>query len=155
MTNCEFGVYYWVQLQETGLEEMKLWYQFLFPKLLELNFFWNWDFRVHTLLMMLITDVFQLVIYVTLLFWDDTSSFNFAWFCVWFVILRARRGIGVVSHGSKQALDCLLILRPVDGECFVLKFIGDLVKVDQWCYLCILFHFRGFQRDIYYFHMTL
>ena len=101
MTSCEFGVYYWVQLQETGLEEMKLWYQFLFPKLLELNFFWNWDFRVHTLLMMLITDVFQLVIYVTLLFWDDTSSFNFAWFCVWFVILRARRGIGVVSHGSK------------------------------------------------------
>ena len=101
MTNCEFGVYYWVQLQETGLEEMKLWYQFLFPKLLKLNFFWNWDFRVHTLLMMLITDVFQLVIYVTFLFWDDTSSFNFAWFCVWFVILRARRGIGVVSHGGK------------------------------------------------------
>ena len=91
MTNCEFGVYCWVQLQETDLEEMKLRCQFLFPKLLELNFFWNWDFKVYIPLMRLITGVFQLVIYVIFLFRDDTSSFSFAWLCVWLVI----------SHGSK------------------------------------------------------
>ena len=36
------------------------------------------------------------------------------------------------------------MLQPVDGNCVVLKISGDLVTFDQWCYVCVLFIFRGF-----------
>ena len=43
----------------------------------------------------------------------------------------------------------------VDDERFVLTFFGDLLKVDQLCYLRVLFLSRGFQHEFYYFHMIL
>ena len=43
--------------------------------LLKLRFFWNWDFTVYVLLMILLTNFFYLVIYVAFLFLDGTSIF--------------------------------------------------------------------------------
>ena len=64
-------------------------------------FFWNWDFRVHTLWIMLPKEFFHLVIYVTFLFWDGVSNFCSARFCIWFVVLRMLRGFDIIFHGSK------------------------------------------------------
>ena len=63
-------------------------------------FFWNWGFKVHALLMMLLTNFLYLVIYVAFLFWDGASSFFIARIFVCFVCLRLHRGINAIFHCS-------------------------------------------------------
>ena len=63
------------------------------------------------------------------LFWDGTSSFFIGRFWACFDILRMLSGIDVIPW--KKSLDGLQMFQPVDDNCVVLKFSGDLVKVDQ------------------------
>ena len=114
-------------------------------------FFWNWDFRV--LLMMLLSNFFyllsmrpfflEMVPLVSILL--GSASASFFWDCSgWFMLYSKEAS----SWWSSDTSAC-------DGSCVVLKFSGDLVKVDQWCYLCVLFLFQDFRHEFYYFHMTL
>ena len=59
----------WIRISNFGVN-------FCF-QLLELSVFWNWNFRVHILLMILLTNFFylEIYVYVTFRFWDGTSSF--------------------------------------------------------------------------------
>ena len=88
----------------------------------------------------MLTNFFYLVIYVTFLFGIVPLVS---------VVLGSASGLLLYSI----ALNGPLILQPLDDEYFVLKFSGDLVKVDQLCYLCVLFLYRGLQHEFYYFRL--
>ena len=96
---------------------------------------------------MLLTNFFYLVIYMTFLFGMiplvsvllGSASASFFWECLGGLMLYSMEASLCWSSDTSA---CGWQMRCVE------IFWRSIVKVDQWCYLCVLFLFRGFRQSM-------